>query len=683
MVFIKFNLKPTMEKIVLMLICFFATGNHHLCKGQNVQQTIDSLLMVLNHANEDTGRVNTLNLLSKNYRSLSETDNSKKYAEDALRIAEKIKFKKGNITALLNIGNLLYKQSNYPEALKNFFAAFQISQETGNKQGIANSQKDIANVYYAQGNYPEALKNYNAALNFYGEIKDSMSMAICYSNTGNVYDNQGNYPEALDSYYAALKIAEQKGNKLLIANTSGNIGVVYWHQGSHSEALKAYFSALAIHEEIENKSGMSACYANIGMIYADQDKLTEAKDYSLRSLAIDEALDDKAGIAYQYCSIGNISYKQENYPEALENFFNALQLSQEIGDTIQAAVAYTGLGRTYDKLGKFNEAEANLSKALFLAKAIGAKHAMVEIYKRFTEIYKKRNDFKNAYRYHDLFYQMNDSIFNEVKSQQIAELKIQYETEVKENEIALLSKDQALHLVEIKKQKMLKSFFMGGLALTALLGFLGYKYFRNTQKLKVQTLRNKIASDLHDDVGGTLTSIRLYSEIAKKQTKDQQVSVLLDKIGRNAGEIIHSMSDIVWMINPKYDTFGSVLSRMENFAAEILAPQEIQYTIKKDTDVENLKLSMETRQNIFMIFKEAIHNAAKHADCQTVSIHLSRSKDQLQMNITDDGSGFDERAIQRGNGLSSMESRAAGMHGTITVAASPGRGTSVTLNMFV
>jgi len=278
---------------------------------------------------------------------------------------------------------------------------------------------------------------------------------------------------------------------------------------------------------------------------------------------------------------------------------------------------------------------------------------------------------------------MHDSVFNEVKSQQIAVLKVQYETEKNENEIALLSKDQELHLVAIKKQKILKFLFMGGLVLTTLLMYVGYLYFRNGQKLKVLTMRNKIASNLHDDVGSTLTSIRLYSEIGKKQTTDPQVSSILDKIGQNAGEVIHSMSDIVWMINPKYDAFGSVFARMENFAAELLSPLNIRYTIKKDNEVESIKFSMAERQNIFMIFKEAIHNAAKHANCKAVAIHLSRSHDQLQMNITDDGSGFDEQAIQRGNGLNNMENRAAEMRGTITVAATLGRGTSVTLNMLV
>ena len=180
-----------------------------------------------------------------------------------------------------------------------------------------------------------------------------------------------------------------------------------------------------------------------------------------------------------------------------------------------------------------------------------------------------------------------------------------------------------------------------------------------------------------------MTSIRLYSEIAKKQTTDPKVSSVLDKIGQNASEVIHSMGDIVWMINPKYDAFGSVFSRMENFAAEMLSPLNIQYTISKENDVENIKFSMAERQNIFLIFKEAIHNAAKHANCKAVAILLSKNKDQLQMKITDDGSGFDKQEVLRGDGLSNMENRAAEIHGTITVAASHGGGTSVTLSMLV
>ena len=671
-----------MTRIWILLICYYTTGIIEVCEGQDSHVT-DSLLSVIKTTKDDSNKVKTLNALSKNYAALGELDHSKKYAEDAILLTEKIKFHKGKITSNINIGIVQYYRSNYPEAHKKFLTALQISQELGNKQGIADSQRSVAMIYDAQGNYKEALKIYTAALNIYEEIKDSAGMASCYNNMGIVYDSQGNYPEALASYFASSKINEGTGNKQPIANTYVNIGVTYLHQRSYSDALKSFLFALGLYEEIGNKRGISICYSNIGMTYMNQNNFAESKDYAFRSLTIDEELGDRVGMALAYNTIGNVSYMQENYPEALEYYFKALKLFQEIGDTINLAVTHTGLGMTYGNLDQFKEAETYMGKGLLLAKSIGAKHAMVEIYKQFTIIYENRNDFKNAYKYHKLFFEMNDSIFNEVKSQQIEELKVQYESAKKENEIAILNKDQALHLTEIKKQKILKSFFMGGLLLITLLGYVAYKYFRNAQKLKVQTLRNKIAIDLHDDVGSSLTSIRLYSEIAKKLTTDPQVSGVLDKISQNAGEVIHSMSDIVWMINPKYDAFGSVFSRMENTASELLSPLNIQYTIKKDIEVESIKFSMAERQNIFMIFKEAIHNAAKHANCQSVAIHLSRNKDHLQMNITDDGSGFDKQEILHGNGLSSMENRAAEIHGTITVAASPGRGTSVTLSMLV
>lgn len=643
----------------------------------------DSLLSVLQRSKEDSNKVNTLNILSGKLRLLSELDSSKKYAEDALRLGETLQFNKGIINAHINIGYLYYFRSNLPEALNAFSEALRISQELGNKENIAASQKGIANIYYEQGNFAEALKIYAIALKIYGEVKDTIGMAGCYHNIGNVYDSQGNYPEALASFFASLKINEKIGNKLSIANTYCSIGVVYMHQESLADALKMNFSALALYEEIGDQRGISFCYSNIGFTYMNLDKFAESKDYALRSLSIDEALGDKTGMALTYNTIGNISDKQNNFPDALENYFKSLKLFQEIGDTLNAAVVCIGVGKTYGKLEQFDDAEAYLGKGLLLANAIGAKHAILEIYKQFAVIYKNHNDFKNAYLYHKLFFEMHDSIFNEAKSQQIEELKVQYESAKKENEIAMLNKDQAFHLTEIKKQKMLKSFFMGGLVLITLLAYFVYKFYRNAQILKVQAMRNKIASDLHDDVGSTLTSIRLYSEIAKKQTTDPQVSNVLDKISQNSGEVILSMRDIVWMINPKYDAFGSVFSRMENFAAEMLSPLNIQYTMEKDHEVDSIKFSIAERQNIFMIFKEAIHNAAKHANCKAVAIHLSRSKDQLQMTITDDGSGFDNQEILPGDGLRNMENRAAEIHGTITVAASPGRGTSVTLNMLV
>ena len=147
-------------------------------------------------------------------------------------------------------------------------------------------------------------------------------------------------------------------------------------------------------------------------------------------------------------------------------------------------------------------------------------------------------------------------------------MKTKYESEKKEKEIALLNKDKEVQNVEIKKQKILKNSFIGGLVLLLMLSYFVYNNLRIVNKLKLQNIRNKIASDLHDDVGSTLNSISVYSEVAKQ--KYPAVIDELEQIGDASRKIIEVMSDIVWTINPKNDTFENIISRMATLAYNLL-----------------------------------------------------------------------------------------------------------------
>ncbi|HJW28150.1 MAG TPA: ATP-binding protein, partial [Saprospiraceae bacterium] len=169
----------------------------------------------------------------------------------------------------------------------------------------------------------------------------------------------------------------------------------------------------------------------------------------------------------------------------------------------------------------------------------------------------------------------------------------------------------------------------------------------------------------------------VYSEMAKQQAPTPQLDNILTRIEENAGDMIQSMSDIVWMINPKYDNFTYVIQRMENFASGFLSLKDIQYTLTKESGIEELKLDMEKRKNIFLIFKEALHNAAKHAGCRKVDIHLNVSGRMLDMIIADDGTGFEPAHQQNGNGLDNMAKRAEEVGGQFKLDSRAGEGTTI------
>ncbi|MDQ2719091.1 MAG: histidine kinase [Bacteroidota bacterium] len=207
-----------------------------------------------------------------------------------------------------------------------------------------------------------------------------------------------------------------------------------------------------------------------------------------------------------------------------------------------------------------------------------------------------------------------------------------------------------------------------------------YRYNINQLRMRMH-LRDNIARDLHDDISSTLSSISYNSEVVKMQLKEDDASlkVVLDKIGISARNVISGMNDIVWIINPQNDTASYLINRMKRFAAEILDERNIQYKFNFDED-EKLKLNMQERRNIYLIYKEAIHNAVKYSQCSNIEIDFNSINHIVSLNIKDDGRGFDTEHADSGNGLANMKSRAKEIKAKISINSKKGEGTWINLN---
>jgi ligand-binding sensor domain-containing protein/two-component sensor histidine kinase len=203
-------------------------------------------------------------------------------------------------------------------------------------------------------------------------------------------------------------------------------------------------------------------------------------------------------------------------------------------------------------------------------------------------------------------------------------------------------------------------------------------YIRISRLKELLQVRNRIAHDLHDDVGSTLSSISIMSEMAKRRVPAS--SELLERIGSNAQQMQENMSDIVWAINPKNDRFEDVLQRMKMFASEMLEAKNITLHFNADAALYHLKLSMEQRRNLYFIFKEAITNAAKYAAAANVIVNVSLQNNLMELLVKDDGRGFDaDYQTMGGNGLYNMQKRAEDLNGILKIDSIKGTGTNVYL----
>ena len=143
------------------------------------------------------------------------------------------------------------------------------------------------------------------------------------------------------------------------------------------------------------------------------------------------------------------------------------------------------------------------------------------------------------------------------------------------------------------------------------------------------------------------------------------------------------MADIVWTIDPENDQFEKIILRMRSFAYELLGAKQIDFRFVADSNIATVKLSMEARRNLYLIFKEATNNMVKYADASKAMFSLKGEKDKLVMLIEDNGRGFDLNKLSEGNGLKNMRKRAEAIGAEFMIDSQPGNGTTIHLKIVV
>ena len=238
----------------------------------------------------------------------------------------------------------------------------------------------------------------------------------------------------------------------------------------------------------------------------------------------------------------------------------------------------------------------------------------------------------------------------------------------------------------LEKQKLFQYGALIPVALLLLIGFLVINRYRIVHRarraIELEKMRNHIARDLHDDIGSTLSSINILSKVALQSPSADGSQSSLEKIIARSAAIMEKMDDIVWTINPRNDTMEQLLYRMKEFAGEILDPLNINYSFEANADFSSLKLDIGRRKDLYLIFKEAVNNAAKYSQCKAnLDIRLRRDGNFLQLEIADDGKGFAAETIKAGNGLNNMRERAASMLARLKIDSAIGRGTRIGLDL--
>ena len=224
--------------------------------------------------------------------------------------------------------------------------------------------------------------------------------------------------------------------------------------------------------------------------------------------------------------------------------------------------------------------------------------------------------------------------------------------------------------------------FIGLIVLIVVILLYALYRYRIHQLLRLQNVRNSIATDLHDDIGSSLTNISILSELSSKNlSHPEKAQPFLQRISEEVQASSQAMDDIIWSVNSRNDSLEETMARMRRYAAELFDNSETNCHLQLDEKGSNKKLSMEQRRDLYLIYKEALTNIHKHAVAKNIWINVEQSQNHLLMQIKDDGKGFSNEMITHRNGLKNLRSRVEKWNGKIGIRSKENKGTDIEIKI--
>ena len=402
------------------------------------------------------------------------------YSQDSIKV-DSLKLKLGVINSIEEKTNTLlsiayeYRSIDYKKSLDYSLQAFQVSKNEEYREGVYRSAYYVGLYYWYIYDYENAL---DYATKYYNEAKTNGTKAE-FANAlkllGGTYYSLGNYKKCVDYYFECLREYEELDDKKGIILTLNLIGQVYFNQKKYDETYKYLYRTLQIAKEINDTEAKSFCYTNIAAIFLEKDEYKDAKYYTEKAIALYRD-NNENDLGVNYLNLGKVHLKMRNYDSTFLYIHKAIDIAEKLKDEQLIQRAYLDLSEYFMYI---NDPENSLKYVLKLQKRTPMPELRIDVYKQFRNIYKKINNYENAYKYLNLMYEIKDSLAINEKTHYISNFEIQYEYEKRERE---KEREQ-----EIKEQR--KNILIIVIAFVSVIVIIILIYIINKNKMKSENIR--------------------------------------------------------------------------------------------------------------------------------------------------------------------------------------------------
>ena len=557
---------------------------------------------------------------------------------------------------------------------------------------VTRARELRARYYFNKSKWNESIQAYEAALSAVDSIpaqhdRNEMNFKALMG-LAEVYNYLGDYVSALDYRLKGLKLIDSiKTDVDVRINAYTSVANDFRHLNQRGNAI-SYLRQVEVDVPKAKGNHQLNYYYEYYQDLLLNDRIEESKKILLRfdsgvanfKLSTAQWL-EFAGMAQKLHGQYEL-YHSKDFNKSVSFFKNYLDYSMRLDNQTHIAIAYNKIGIAYDSLNEYKKAidAFKHSYDICIREQIidyGYKSAI-----QLSALYERTGNFQQAYYFSSAAFTLKENLDTESKLRELNLLEAKYQASRKEKQIADLKLANAEHAVNESRQKQSLTNTRLLIAVLTIISmvilFVVYRIYHKKQ-LKEIEIRNRISRDLHDDIGATLSSIKIYGELANTvlDNKPEQSKAMIGKITEQSKDLMQRMGDVIWSMKPVEEDNNAFTTRVKNYSNELLSPKNITCNTDIDEAMCRKINNPLIRKHILLIVKEALNNIAKYSGASQANISFKLVDAKLVLKIEDNGQGFSNAANMSGNGLGNIRQRCEQCKGTCTIESEAGKGVTI------
>lgn len=545
---------------------------------------------------------------------------------------------------------------------------------------IASTMNDLSLSYYYKGNFDSCIYLSEKAYSMRLRLGETRNAGASISKAAIAYYEKGKYEVAMEKNLIAIELFKKSGSVIEAAKLQNNMGAIYERNNQLDKAMSMYLESAQFALKAGDIEGYTTAKCNYGIIVKKKGKVQESINIYASLLDTCKKFCREEYLSMIYQQLGVAERELGHTTEGLSYYIKAKEVYDRIGSLGGSSIINVNIGNCYVDLRQLPKAEEFLKLGLDQSKQIKSwlwtRNAYMGLYK--LETFK--GDYKRANEYLEYYQQMDDSLYNEQMQDKLGALQTMYNLAEKENTI--LNQKVQLSRSELDISKRNTQLLILGIGLLLVLVAGAFIIQRNRIKRKeeeakfmkkVQDERTRISRDLHDNMGAELTIISSQLDIKASGILNANDQKDIEKISDSVRKASALMRDTIWTVSTEKISIDQLGLKIKEFAERAFMSKQVKVNFLNTE--QQLNLSPEHTLNLYRICQEVINNASKYSQCKNFNITIFPGN-ELIIELSDDGAGFNEYEVEKGYGLNNLKTRAGEMSAKLEMNSEKGKGTS-------